>query len=86
MLSPKGLGDNYKSKIVVDYNSNKKQVIRKSSIEESKNLSDSKFNSGIKAKEKSYVTTVTTSISKKQAKSPQPSSNMMSTNLYMKTL
>lgn len=62
VLSPKGLANTYKSKIVVDYNSNKKQIIRTSSIEDVKNQSDSKFNSGFKTKDKSYVTTVTASI------------------------
>ena len=43
VLSPKGLGESYKSKVVVDYNSGKKQIMRTSSIEDVKNQSDSKF-------------------------------------------
>ena len=58
VLSPKGLGENYKSKIVLDHNSGRKQIIRTSSIEDVKNQSDSKFNSHNKPNGKTYVNTV----------------------------
>ena len=70
VLSPKGLGESYKSKVVVDYNSGKKQIMRTSSIEDVKNQSDSKFNSHNKPNGKAYVNTVSGSLIKKQAKSP----------------
>jgi hypothetical protein len=65
VLSPKGLGESYKSKVVVDYNSGKKQIMRTSSIEDVKNQSDSKFNSNNKPNGKTYVNTVSGSLIKK---------------------